>query len=69
MTALSIGMQLEEGAEHFYKTEAAAAEGIPKVQEFYLRLAEWEAGHYHALYRQYEALKDEYWGDQGFSPF
>lgn len=69
MTALSIGMQLEEGAERFYKAEAEAAAGVPKVQEFYLRLAEWESGHFHALARQYEVLKEEYWGEAGFSPF
>lgn len=68
MSALSIGIQLELSAVQFYKAEAAKALH-PRVTEFFERLAQWESGHYHALLRQHEELKEDYWADGGFSPF
>lgn len=68
MSALSIGIQLELTAMQFYKAEAQAVSD-PTVQSFYAELADWEAGHYHALLRQQEALKQDYWSTSGFSPF
>ncbi len=68
MTALSIGMQLEESAVQFYRAQAGSVD-VPKIREFYERLAEWESGHFSALHRQYEVLKEDYWGQQGFAPF
>lgn len=35
----------------------------------YTELAEWESGHYEALTRQQEELKEDYWSAGGFSPF
>ncbi len=68
MSALSVGIQLEASAIRFYKAEAEAADH-PKVTEFFLRLAEWESGHYHTLLRQHDELKEDYWAGGGFSPF
>lgn len=68
MTALSIGMQLELSAIQFYKAEAEAATD-PTVRAFYNELADWETGHYRALQRQQESLKEGYWSDGGFAPF
>jgi rubrerythrin len=68
MSALSIGIQLELGSEQFYRKEAEAAED-PVVAKFYTELAEWESGHYHALLKQQESLKEEYWSRGGFTPF
>jgi len=68
MSALSIGIQLELGSEQFYRQEAEAAED-PVVKKFFTELAEWESGHYHALLKQQESLKEEYWSKGGFSPF
>ena len=68
MTALSIGMQLELSSQRFY-TEQAKATSDPKTAEFYRELADWESEHYHALSRQNEALKEEYWSKGGFAPF
>ena len=68
MSALSIGIQLELGSERFYRQEAEAAED-PAVKKFFTELAEWESGHYHALLKQQESLKEEYWSKGGFAPF
>ena len=55
------------GSLSFYRQEAEAASD-PIIKGFYTELAEWESGHYHALLRQQEALKDGYWSAGGFSP-
>lgn len=68
MSALSIGAQLELSAMNFYRSEAEAAED-PTVKAFYNELAEWEKGHYQALFDQLELLKEDYWAAGGFSPF
>ena len=67
MSALSIGMQLELDATKFYKSQAEAADDAA-VKQFYTELAEWESGHYEALRRQQEELKEDYWSAGGFSP-
>ena len=68
MTALSVAIQLELNAVQFYRQESEAAT-LPEVQRLFTDLAEWESRHYHALLRQQEALKSDYWSAQGFSPF
>jgi len=68
MSALSIGIQLELSAIKFYRAEAAAVTE-PTVGSFYTELAEWESGHYSALLRQQEMLKEDYWHAGGFYPF
>lgn len=68
MTALSVGVQLEENAIRFYKDQAiAASDGA--VRKFFLELADWETSHYSALLRQQELLRDSYWTENRFSPF
>ncbi len=68
MSALSIGVELELNAMNFYQSEADATDD-PEVKEFYTRLADWESGHYNALLRAQEELKEDYWAQGGFSPF
>jgi rubrerythrin len=68
MSALAIGVQLELDAMNFYRSQSASAID-PVLKMFFTELAEWESGHYHALLRQQEALKEDYWSDAGFSPF
>ena len=68
MSALSIGIRLELEAQNFYRLQAESADD-PGVKEFYLELAGWEAGHYQALLRQYEELKEDHWSASGFAPF
>jgi rubrerythrin len=68
MSALSIGIRLELDAMNFYRSHAEDADN-PDVRKLYNELAEWEAGHYEALLRQQEALKEDYWSESRFSPF
>ena len=68
MSALSIGIRLELDAMKFYKWQADAADR-PDVEKLYAELAEWESGHYQALLRQQQELKEDYWAASGFSPF
>jgi len=68
MSALAIGIQLELGAMNYYR-EAAGRASDPAIKAFFSELAEWESGHYNALLRQQEALKEDYWSAAGFSPF
>ena len=68
MSALSIGVQLELDATKFYKAQADAAADA-QVRQFFTELADWEAGHYHALLAQQEELKEDYWSAAGFSAF
>jgi rubrerythrin len=68
MTALSIGMQLELGAAQFYRSLAVKATE-PALQQVLTELADWETGHYQALERQQELLRDDYYADGGFSRF
>ncbi len=68
MSALSIGIQLELSAVNYYKEQAEAA-GEGPVREFYTKLADWELGHYYALLKQEDLLKEEYWAAAGFEPF
>jgi rubrerythrin len=68
MSALSIGITLEQNAIRFYENEATIASD-PGVKEFYLKLADWEKGHLDALMRQEDALKEDYWYQSGFYPY
>ena len=68
MSALSIGIQLELSAIKFYRAEAAAVTD-PTVRSCYTELAEGDTGHYNAMLRQQEMLKEDYWHAGGFYPF
>ena len=68
MSALSIGAQLELNAVEFYKGQAEVAVEA-EVKELFTKLADWESRHYHALLKQQDALKGQYWSAGRFSPF
>jgi len=68
MSALSIGIQLELASMNYYREQAEKASD-PDVGRFYNELADWETGHYNALLRQQEMLKEDFWAKGGFAPF
>jgi rubrerythrin len=68
MTALSVAINLELSSEQFYRKQSNAASD-PAVVKFFSDLADWESGHYHALLRQQEELKQDYWTGAGFAPY
>ncbi|MBI4861477.1 MAG: ferritin family protein [Candidatus Riflebacteria bacterium] len=67
MSALSIAIGLELSAvQHYGKLAQESADAT--VKAFFAELSDWESGHYEALLRQQETLKDDYWAAGGFSP-
>lgn len=68
MTALSVGLALEEATVTRYRTLAQAADQ-PEVRRFFEELAKWEESHAEALSRQSNLLKESYWHEAGFAPF
>ncbi|NMC72269.1 MAG: ferritin family protein [Myxococcales bacterium] len=68
MSALGVGIHLEQNAMEFYAAQAARASD-PAVRGFFQELSEWEAGHFRALVEQQEGLREEYWSKNGFAPF
>ncbi len=68
MTSLSIGIQLEHDAMNYYREQSETVDDLT-MKDFYAKLADWEAGHYQALLKQQEELKEDFWSSSGFSPF
>ncbi len=68
VSAVSIGIQLELASQQYYRKESEEADDH-EVKSFFAELADWESDHYHALLRQHEALKEDYWSKAGFAPF
>ncbi len=68
MSALSIGMQLEMSSITFYRSQADRVEN-PEIKKFYKELITWEQGHFDALYRQQQMLKEDFWASGGFASF
>jgi rubrerythrin len=68
MTSLSIGIQLEQDAMNFYR-EQADQHDEADVKKLFRFLSDWESGHYKALLKQYDAIKEDYWSANGFAPF
>ncbi|MBN2465899.1 ferritin family protein [candidate division WOR-3 bacterium] len=68
MTALSVGLALEEATIARYRALAGAAER-PDVRRFFEELAKWEESHAEALSRQSSLLKESYWQEARFAPF
>lgn len=68
MGVLSVGMTLESRAIQYF-TGAAKQADEGEVRDFYDFLAQWERQHFEALQQLYNGLREEIWGDMGFSPF
>ena len=69
MTALSIGIQLEQTAVMHYKAAAKDVGDDLVMRAFFEDLADWEQEHLDLLQKQADMLKDDYWNMGGFSPF
>ena len=68
MSALGVGVHLEQSSIEFYRAQARQA-ADPAVRQFFEELAEWERGHHEALLTQQRSLQDDYWSRNGFAPF
>lgn len=68
MTALAVGLALEEATVIRYRELAQTAER-PEVRKFFEELTKWEESHAEALSRQSNLLKESYWREARFAPF
>lgn len=68
MAVVAAGVELESSAITFYNK---AAEDCPDEEsaKVFRFLADWEKDHLRSLKMLEERMKDEYFADQGFSPF
>ncbi|MEO0004951.1 MAG: ferritin family protein [candidate division WOR-3 bacterium] len=68
MSALSVGLALEQASISRYQELAKRAEK-PDAKEFFLALVRWEQTHLAALQKQFNYLREFYWEQAGFAPF
>lgn len=68
MTALSVGLALEQASIARYRQLASQAESEP-VRRFFESLVRWEESHAAALQQQFNFLREDYWREAGFAPF
>jgi rubrerythrin len=68
MTALSVGLQLEQNTVTRYR-QLAAETTSPELKRFFEELTRWEEGHAAALSKQSSYLREAYWSAAGFVPF
>jgi rubrerythrin len=68
MSALSIGLQLELNAINHYRKSADECDDA-EVKAFFLRLEEWEQGHYDDFADELEQLREDYWEANDFMPY
>jgi rubrerythrin len=67
MTALSVGIMLEQNSIDFYNKSAQKTED-PQARALFSFLASWEGQHLRALISQHNYLKEDYWTDARFFP-
>ena len=67
MTALSIGIMLEQNSIDFYNKSSEGTQD-PQAKALFSYLANWEGQHLRALISQYNYLKEDYWSDARFFP-
>jgi rubrerythrin len=67
ISVYKIGILMEMASLQFYR-DAAGKTGNEAIKKLFLHLAEWENSHLEELQKIYDALKEEWWDRQGFSP-
>ncbi|MDI6739165.1 MAG: ferritin family protein, partial [Candidatus Edwardsbacteria bacterium] len=68
LSALSVGILLEENSIKFYRQWAARARET-KLKKLLKDLVSWEETHLSALMNQRRSLMENYWNQSRFSPF
>ncbi len=68
MTALSVGLALEQASIARYRQLAAEAKQT-ELRRFFESLVRWEESHAAALQHQFNLLREDYWREAGFAPF
>jgi rubrerythrin len=68
MTALAVGLALEQASIERYRQLAVRA-GSEPLRQFFNALVQWEETHAVALQKQFNYLREDYWHQAGFAPF
>lgn len=68
MSALSIGITLEQNSIRFYREMKEKSENTA-LKELFGKLVTWEKTHLDALTRQQSLLRESYWTESRFEPF
>lgn len=68
VSVFGIGIQMERASVDFYQ-KAAASTTYPAAKELFLTLAKWEEVHLSSFVKKYDQLQENWWSDQGYSPF
>lgn len=68
LSVFGIALQLEKSSYEFYD-EMSKSTTDEKCIELFKILCAWEKSHYNMFDKEYNALKDEWWSEQGFAPF
>lgn len=67
ISAFHIAIMMEKASIDYYR-QAAAQTGLPETKELYLSLADWEVTHLDSMEKIYDALTEDWWDRQSFSP-
>lgn len=68
LSVFGIALQLEKSSYEFYHQVAEKAED-EITKKLFLILEAWERAHYDTFNKEYNALKEDWWNEQGFAPF
>jgi len=68
MSALSVGLQLEQNAIKHYQSLADVSDDA-KIKAFFLELVQWEKNHAQGFINEMNSLKEDYWSQANFAPF
>ncbi len=67
ISAFHIAIMMEKASIDYYR-QAAAQTGLPEAKQLYLNLADWEVTHLDSMEKIYDALTEDWWDRQSFSP-
>lgn len=68
LTVFGIALEMEKSSIEFYKNQGASTEN-ENLKKLYGMLEAWERTHYDQFDKIYSSMKEDWWTEQGFSPF
>ena len=68
ISVFGIGIQMERSSIEFYLKSMETSE-LPVAKELFMTLVKWEQSHLEQFSSKYEALKENWWSTQNYSPF
>jgi len=68
LSVFGIALQLEKASYEFYHKVQAEVDDAATKKLFQI-LETWERAHYDTFNKEYNALQEDWWSEQGFAPF